>query len=153
MKLQERIILLLTFISFLGLNSCSSSKNTKDNLVKIIPGEQQIFWYEKPEDYLITPKIQEYLDLIISYVNEKDNDFKAKYVINLEGHSDDTGSKMENSMRSELRVKSIIEYLTDNGIPQNNIKFLTYSNTIPYSNPNTVEGKKLDRRVVIKFNL
>jgi len=153
MKLQHKMNFLLIIFSVLILSSCSSSKNSNDGLVKIIPGEQQIFWYEKPDDYLITPKIQEYLDLIISYVDEKDDDFKSRYVINLEGHSDDTGTKMENSVRSELRVKSVIEYLTDNGIPQKNIKYLTYSNSIPYSNPNTEEGKKLDRRVVIKFNL
>ena len=150
-------ILFMAFFSALAyfLASCSSTSETNRNqgLVKIIPGEQQIFWFDKPEDFALTPKLKDYLDLIINYVNEKDDEFKSRYIINLEGHSDDTGTKMENALRADLRVNSVIEYLTENGIPKKQIKFQTFGSTVPYSNPNTEEGKKLDRRVVVKFNL
>lgn len=150
-------ILFMAFFSALAylLASCTSTpeSNSNQGLVKIIPGESQIFWYEKPEDYVLTPKLKDYLDLIISFVNEKDDNFKSRYIINLEGHSDDTGTKIENSLRADLRVNSVIEYLTENGIPKKQIKFQTFGNTIPYSNPNTEEGKKLDRRIVIRFNM
>lgn len=133
--------------------SCSSNKKAEFNLVKVIPGEQQIFWYDDPEDYELTPLLQSYLDQLVSFLKEYDNPYATRYMINLEGHSDGTGTPIENSLRADLRVNAVIEYLTDNGIPKEKIGFKTYSNSVPYSNPNTEEGKKLDRRVVIRFNI
>lgn len=154
--MKNKILLLIIPFSFLIFSSgCSSNKEISDNteLVKIIPGEQRVFWYDKPEDYQITPQIKEYLDLILSFVSEKGEEYKSKYVINLEGHSDNTGSPLDNSLRADLRVNAVIEYLTQNGMDKDNIRFKTFSDTVPYSNPNTAEGKKLDRRTDIRFQL
>lgn len=147
--------LLLSIIIAIGAFSisCTTNKKAEFNLVKVIPGEQQIFWYDDPEDYELTPLLESYLSQLVSFLKEDDNPYATRYMINLEGHSDGTGTAMENALRADLRVNAVIEYLTENGIPKEKIGFKKYSNSIPYSNPNTEEGKKLDRRVVIRFNI
>ena len=95
--MKNLILIIIIGMSF-GFNSCSSNKKAEFNLVKVIPGEQQIFWYDDPEDYELTPKLQSYLDQLISFIKEDGNPYATRYMINLEGHSDDTGTAIENSL-------------------------------------------------------
>ena len=83
-------------------------------------------------------------------VLDKLNDFLKKhptYEIKITGHTDDSGNFENNMELSNDRAKAIADYLISKGINSTKVTFLGKGSTQPISNNNSVQGKKLNRRV------
>ena len=70
-------------------------------------------------------------------------------VIDVEGHTDSTGTTEHNQALSERRASSVRQYLVDNGVPAGSITAVGYGETRPKSSNSTPEGRQLNRRVEI----
>ncbi len=70
-------------------------------------------------------------------------------VIDVEGHTDSTGTTDHNQVLSERRASSVRQYLVDNGVPARSITAVGYGETRPKSSNSTPEGRQLNRRVEI----
>ncbi len=70
-------------------------------------------------------------------------------VIDVEGHTDSTGTTEHNQVLSERRASSVRQYLVDNGVPARSITAVGYGETRPKSSNSTPEGRQLNRRVEI----
>jgi len=68
-------------------------------------------------------------------------------VIDVEGHTDSTGTTDHNQVLSERRASSVRQYLVDNGVPARSITAVGYGETRPKSSNSTPEGRQLNRRV------
>jgi len=66
--------------------------------------------------------------------------------IEIEGHTDNTGSKAHNQRLSEARAKSVVDYLINNGIAPERLTSKGYGFSKPIAPNNTPEGRAENRR-------
>jgi outer membrane protein OmpA-like peptidoglycan-associated protein/tetratricopeptide (TPR) repeat protein len=71
--------------------------------------------------------------------------------IEIEGHTDNIGSEAINLNLSELRAKSVYQYLVSLGIEETRMTFKGYGFSQPISTNETVEGRALNRRTEFKI--
>lgn len=70
-------------------------------------------------------------------------------LIDVEGHTDSTGTTSHNQMLSENRASSVRSYLVDQGVPGSRVTAVGYGETRPKASNSTPEGRQLNRRVEI----
>ncbi len=70
-------------------------------------------------------------------------------IIDVEGHTDSTGTTEHNQALSERRADSVRVFLVDNGVPGASITAAGYGETRPKATNSTPEGRQLNRRVEI----
>lgn len=68
------------------------------------------------------------------------------FVIQINGHSDNQGSKRKNQRLSEERARAVFEYLINKGV-QNKMYYKGFGDTVPVADNNTDEGQARNRRV------
>lgn len=74
--------------------------------------------------------------------------------IEIEGHTDNTGSKAHNQKLSEARAKTVVEYLVAHGIDAGRLTSKGYGFSKPVASNKTAEGRAENRRtelLVTKF--
>ena len=67
-------------------------------------------------------------------------------MIDISGHSDNTGSAVTNKELSQLRAESVKTYLLGKGITENRIKAIGYGLEKPIADNKTAEGRAKNRR-------
>lgn len=85
------------------------------------------------------------LDKLIQFL--KDN---PETRLEIQGHTDNTGSLNLNNKLSQSRANSVVDYLTKNGIDRNQLIAKGYGPLLPVADNATVEGRTKNRRVVMK---
>lgn len=93
----------------------------------------------KPESY---PE----LNRIISLMKEK-----SGMQIEITGHTDATGPEPYNMQLSERRAKSVIKYLTSEGVATDRITVTYFGETRPIAPNTTRDGRRKNRRVEFKI--
>lgn len=90
----------------------------------------------------ITADAQPTLNKLVEVLNKyPDTD------IELQGHTDDTGTEKYNQALSERRARSVDNYLEKQGIPSGRIKIKGFGETIPKYDNTTDAGRAQNRRV------
>lgn len=76
-----------------------------------------------------------------------------EYQIEVQGHTDNVGSKKLNQDLSERRAAAVMEYLVGAGVDKNRMTSHGYGDTMPIESNATAKGRTLNRRVefVISF--
>ncbi len=72
-------------------------------------------------------------------------------IIEVGGHTDNTGTKELNKTLSEKRAQSVTHYLLQNGIERFRITSKGYGDQLPVADNESEEGKQLNRRTEIKI--
>jgi len=72
--------------------------------------------------------------------------------VEIQGHTDNTGRPESNLALSELRAKSVVEYLVLKGITATRLQFRGFGETNPVTTNQTEDGRKLNRRTTIKIS-
>ncbi len=72
-------------------------------------------------------------------------------VIDVEGHTDATGSERYNQKLSERRAASVADYLIEQGVPATSITVWGFGETRPRASNETADGRQLNRRVEIRI--
>jgi outer membrane protein OmpA-like peptidoglycan-associated protein len=78
----------------------------------------------------------------------KDN---KQLIVEIGGYTDATGSDEHNLVLSEKRALSVVDYLTENGIEPDRLKYKGYGNKSPVGDNITEEGRKLNRRTEVQI--
>jgi outer membrane protein OmpA-like peptidoglycan-associated protein len=69
--------------------------------------------------------------------------------LEMEGHTDNTGSDELNMKLSEQRAEAVLSYLVDQGLPQDALAARGFGKTMPVADNTTAEGRQQNRRVEI----
>jgi len=69
--------------------------------------------------------------------------------LEIQGHTDATGSKPENMRLGEQRAEAVRLYMNQQGVPLNRMATISYGDTSPVAPNNTREGRAQNRRVVV----
>jgi outer membrane protein OmpA-like peptidoglycan-associated protein len=94
----------------------------------------------------IDPKSFSELDEVAQMMKEN-----TKIEIQLEGHTDNTGSASANMDLSEKRVEAVKKYLVGQGISKKRIKTKAFGGTQPLRNEMTPEERAQNRRVEMRI--
>lgn len=122
-------------------DSIKSIKETLKTGDKII---LKHIYFDEGKAYLLPDSYQE-LNKIVKYLNQH-----SEWIVQINGHSDNTGSKRKNLKLSEERAKAVFLYLIEKGV-QNKMYFKGYGDTQPIGDNNTMEGRIKNRRVEIEI--
>lgn len=68
-------------------------------------------------------------------------------VIEVHGHTDNTGKPTSNKTLSDLRAKAVVTYLTRAGVPLSKLKAVGLGEDKPVGDNSTVEGRRQNRRI------
>jgi len=77
---------------------------------------------------------------------------RASAKVEIAGHTDALGPEEFNQRLSEQRAESVKAYLTERGVAPERISVVGYGESRPRGTNDTVEGRRLNRRVEIKAN-
>lgn len=129
-------------------NSLTDPFNLKIELVPIEIGAQMQLYniYYQTDSFAILPESEPELQTLVDFL--KNN---AKLKVEIQGHTDSSGNSAANKTLSELRAKSVLEYLVENDIEISRLNSKGYGDTVPISSNDTPEGRKQNRRTTIKI--
>ncbi|MBI5324215.1 MAG: OmpA family protein [Ignavibacteriae bacterium] len=82
------------------------------------------------------------LKRIIKFLNDN-----PSVNIQINGHTDNIGSKKNNMSLSQNRADAVANYINSNGIPKNRLITRGFGDTIPIADNNTENGRQQNRRV------
>jgi outer membrane protein OmpA-like peptidoglycan-associated protein/tetratricopeptide (TPR) repeat protein len=94
---------------------------------------------------VLAPESNEALDQVLRFL---ENNPTMK--LEISGHTDNTGSLRINQRLSRDRAKSVVTYLTDKGISEEQLVFEGYADTQPVAENDNPEGREQNRRVEFK---
>jgi outer membrane protein OmpA-like peptidoglycan-associated protein len=92
----------------------------------------------------IKPQFYGALDSVASTLNQY-----GKTRIEIEGHTDSTGSAEMNQQLSENRAMAVASHLASRGVPRDRMYAIGYGKTQPIADNSTAEGRARNRRVEI----
>lgn len=72
-------------------------------------------------------------------------------VVEIGGHTDNTGKKEHNLKLSENRAKAVVEYLVEMGVRRSRLTAKGYADEIPIASNETPEGRSQNRRTEVKI--
>ena len=104
-------------------------------------------YFDTAIDTLDTAAIDKMKEIIRSMKKYKASQVK------LLGHTDSDGKEDYNLDLSQGRVNSVYNYLIEKGYPAHRILMSYHGESIPAANNATSEGKQLNRRVELRFEL
>jgi outer membrane protein OmpA-like peptidoglycan-associated protein len=86
------------------------------------------------------------LDDVVTLLRENEN-----LKMNIEGHTDSTGSAQLNAKLSQSRADAVKNYLISKGIAASRLQSTGYGSSRPLVSNETVEGRRKNRRVELKL--
>lgn len=102
--------------------------------------------YYETDSFSILPASEPELQTLVSFLK---NNVNLK--IEIQGHTDNSGTPERNLQLSELRAKSVAEYLVKDGIAKDRLHSKGYGEQQPVATNETPEGRTLNRRTTIKI--
>lgn len=95
---------------------------------------------------VLSSDAQPQLDSLVSYLLANPNDN-----VEIEGHTDNTGSDIRNLVLSKERAASVANYLEKGGVNSNRLFISGLGSSHPVSDNSTSQGRRENRRVEIKL--
>jgi outer membrane protein OmpA-like peptidoglycan-associated protein len=102
--------------------------------------------YFETDSFRILPSSEPELAKLIAFLKNNNT-----LEVEIQGHTDNTGRPESNLTLSELRAKSVVEYLVSNEISAARLKSKGKGETTPVAPNNTEEGRMLNRRTTVKI--
>jgi outer membrane protein OmpA-like peptidoglycan-associated protein len=88
------------------------------------------------------PALNYLLEILMANPNE---------VVEISGHTDSIGSNEYNLGLSERRAAAVVDYLVENGVPEENLLSKGYGEEFPITSNETEEDRAINRRVEMKI--
>lgn len=87
-------------------------------------------------------ELDELVDLLTDYPHMR---------IEINGHTDNTGSDAHNQTLSEARAKAVVTYISGEKVDEERLSYNGYGESQPVSSNDTAEGRQLNRRVEFRM--
>jgi outer membrane protein OmpA-like peptidoglycan-associated protein/tetratricopeptide (TPR) repeat protein len=102
--------------------------------------------YFETDSFRILPESEPELDQLVRFL--KDN---SRLKVEIQGHTDNTGTPENNQVLSEKRARSVVDYLVENGIAAERLGWAGYGENRPVAGNDTPGGRRLNRRTTLKI--
>jgi outer membrane protein OmpA-like peptidoglycan-associated protein len=102
--------------------------------------------YFETDSFRILPESEPELQKLVAFLSNN-----PTLKIEIQGHTDNSGSSIKNHDLSELRAKSVVDYLILKGIKTERLNSIGHGENRPVATNETKKGRKLNRRTTIKI--
>jgi len=92
---------------------------------------------------LLLPKSLPVLDQVVGVLKENPQITQVE----IQGHTDNTGTLDKNQALSQARAESVMKYLVQKGVSADRLVARGYGQTVPIASNDTPDGKATNRRV------
>ena len=99
--------------------------------------------YFETNSYELSEISQSVLDVLIDFLNDN-----PKLRIEIQGHTDNIGSRADNMVLSDNRAKEVYDYLIRNHIEKYRLRYKGFADTKPIADNSTENGRAKNRRTV-----
>jgi hypothetical protein len=103
--------------------------------------------YFETDSFKILPESEPELSKLVSFLKNNPG-----LEVEIQGHTDNTGSPESNFELSEMRAKSVVEYLVANGVSANRLHSKGFGEKSPVATNDNDKGRKLNRRTTVKID-
>jgi len=100
--------------------------------------------YFETDSFRILPASEPELERLTAFLKTNPN-----LKVEIQGHTDNTGSAERNQLLSEERAKSVVDYLVRKGIQSARLHFKGYGENVPVADNETEQGRTLNRRTTV----
>ena len=134
-----------TFNNFEDTDGCPDIVPVADTVVQKAIADIPVskIGFESGNDVLL-PQSFEALDAMAKLLTQY-----PSIKIEVQGHTDNTGSPEKNKILSQRRAESVVKYLVSKNIAETRIKAIGHGDEKPVADNSTAEGRALNRRVEI----
>lgn len=91
--------------------------------------------------YALLPQSKSDLEQLVRFLDQN-----GQVLVEISGHTDNTGTEAYNQQLSEKRAKAVYDYLAQAGISAQRLRFKGYGQSRPIATNDTPEGRQLNRR-------
>ena len=102
----------------------------------------------RKNQYEVPKEAMEQLLFIVELLNAN-----SDHKIIVEGHTDSSGDLRFNQNLSNLRAKSVYEFITKRGVNKERVSYAGFGISQPRYSNETVEGRNKNRRIELKLSL
>jgi Tol biopolymer transport system component len=102
--------------------------------------------YFETDSFRILPESEPELGQLVRFL--KDN---SHLKVEIQGHTDNTGTPENNQVLSEKRARSVVDYLVEHGIAAERLGWAGYGENRPVAGNDTPGGRRLNRRTTLKI--
>jgi outer membrane protein OmpA-like peptidoglycan-associated protein/tetratricopeptide (TPR) repeat protein len=133
---------------FKEVKTIKAPENIEIGLNRIEIGAEMNLYniYFETDSFRILPDSEPELEKLVLFLRNN-----PQLEVEIQGHTDNTGRTEHNLSLSELRAKSVVEYLEINKIERSRLQFRGFGETRPVATNETAEGKMLNRRTTVKI--
>jgi len=128
-----------------GVDDADPSKRGCPKLVRVT--EKEIIILEQVQFDTGKSTIKKVSDPLLDSVAQVLKEHPEILKLEVQGHTDTTGSKQINAKLSDDRAKSVRDALIKRGVDGNRLSFKGYGQDVPVGDNKTPEGKQMNRRV------
>ncbi len=117
-------------------------------LDRIRPGEKVILnnLFFATDSFLISKNSDAELNKAANFIKTNSN-----IIIEIKGHTDNSGSAKHNLDLSEKRARAVWHYLIRSGVNEQQLRYKGYGDSLPIADNNTEEGKAKNRRTEMEI--
>lgn len=118
------------------------------HLTRIEAGQIEVLnnLFFEVNEYELLPESTSDLDNLVQFLT-----LNSETVIEIGGHTDNTGSEQHNQRLSENRARAVYAHLINEGINASRIRYKGYGQHVPVSDNDTTEGRRRNRRTDMKI--
>ncbi len=102
--------------------------------------------YYQTDSFAILTESEPELQTLVSFLANNKN-----LRVEIQGHTDSSGTPESNLELSKRRAKSVVDYLVENSIALNRLEYEGYGDSLPIATNETVDGRRQNRRTTIKI--
>lgn len=102
--------------------------------------------YYETDSFRILPQSEPELGKLVAFL--KNN---SGLKVQIQGHTDSSGSPERNQKLSELRALSVVEYLVNHGIAKTRLQSEGFGDKVPVADNATEAGRRQNRRTTVKI--
>lgn len=102
--------------------------------------------YYETDSFRILPQSEPELGKLVAFLQNN-----SGLKVQIQGHTDSSGSAERNQKLSELRASSVVEYLVNHGVARNRLQSEGFGDKVPVADNATEEGRRQNRRTTVKI--
>ena len=144
-------------VDYCAINYCSVDRPEQIDTMDITSGsklqsikigaEMNLYnIYFETDSFRILPESESELQTLVGFLSNN-----STLKVEIQGHTDNSGNSTKNQKLSELRAKSVADYLTLKGIKSVRLNSIGHGENSPVATNETEKGRTMNRRTTIKI--
>jgi outer membrane protein OmpA-like peptidoglycan-associated protein len=133
---------------FRGIHSRMEPLRMDIPMERITPGKRVVMnnIFFETDSYGLKKESLAELERVVAFLRQN-----SDIVVEISGHTDNTGTPAHNQELSEKRAEVVLHFLAEHGIQEDRMRAVGYGDKVPVSSNDTEKGRAMNRRTELKI--